>query len=323
MVEVILLQIPPPIREALWVCVANHCDHIVYAEHVLLHSLILLLLDLIQGPYHGIIIALVTECLFHVHQQVPHISLPSSSMRAHLLGYPRRLAKMWGHMLASSYCSRKVSTLNCQSVYITSTPGSVDLKIGISNLAGASCFFSLLPLWPLHLWWWPVVSLTVEYPSESGAPLSGEEGSKPPPPTTAHWDLGGLPHGCAAPVWEMSLALATSSTTEALLACWGALPTSWTEESDSPAFTTGILWTGFSAQPLSLQRLEAATAHHHASIRGKRLMVKWVRSTLKKPPPRGSGWHVWYPATSRDGPACHKRTNRQCPGCLLAHVPAL
>ena len=44
----------------------------MYVEHVLLHSLVLPLLDLTQSPYHGIIVALVTECLLHVHQQVPH-----------------------------------------------------------------------------------------------------------------------------------------------------------------------------------------------------------------------------------------------------------
>ena len=189
------------------------------------------------------------------------ISLPSSSVRAYLLGYPRRLAKMWGCMLASSYCSRKASTSKRQSVYITSAPGSVDLKISISNLTGTSCFFSLLPLWPLHLHRQPAVSLAVEYPSESGAPLSGEEGGKPPLPTTVHWDLGSLPCSHTAPVWEVSLASASSSTPEALLACCGTLPTSWPEESDSPAFMTGILWTGFSAWPLSLWQSEAATAH--------------------------------------------------------------
>ena len=72
MVEAILLQIPSPIRVALWVHMANHHDGIVYAEHVLLYGLILLLLDLIQGLYHGIVVALVTECLLHVHQQVLH-----------------------------------------------------------------------------------------------------------------------------------------------------------------------------------------------------------------------------------------------------------
>ena len=177
-------------------------------------------------------------------------------------------------MLASSYCSRKASTSNCQSVYITSAPGSVDLKISISNLAGTNHFFSLLPLQPLHLHQWPVVSLAVEYPSESGAPLSGEEGGEPPTPTTVHWDLGGHPCGHAAPVQVVSLALAISSTVEALPACWGALPTSCTKESDSPAFTTGILGTGFSAQLLSLQWSEAATARGHTSTRGRRLMVK-------------------------------------------------
>ena len=72
-------------------------------------------------------------------------------------------------------------------------PGLVDLKISISSLAGASCFLSLLPVWPLHLHQWPAVSLAVEYPSESGTPLSGEEGGKPPPSTVVHWILGSLP----------------------------------------------------------------------------------------------------------------------------------
>ena len=175
------------------------------------------------------------------------ISLPSSSVWAHLPGYPQRLVKMWGHMLASSYCSRKVSTSKRQSVYITSAPGLVDLKIGISNLMGASCFLSLLSLWPLHLCRHPAVSLTVEYPSESSAPLSREKGGKTPPPTVVHWDFGGLPGGCPAPIWVVSLASVTSSTPEALLTCCGALPTSWPEESDPLAATTGILWTGFSA----------------------------------------------------------------------------
>ena len=72
MVEAILLQIPPPIRKVFQVHVANHHNSIVYVEHVLLHSPILLLLDLIQCSYHGVIVALVTEHLLHVHQQVLH-----------------------------------------------------------------------------------------------------------------------------------------------------------------------------------------------------------------------------------------------------------
>ena len=72
MIEAILLQIPPQVREALWVRVAYHGNCLVYAEHVLLHHLIVPLLDLIQSPYHGIIVVLVAECLLHVLQQVPH-----------------------------------------------------------------------------------------------------------------------------------------------------------------------------------------------------------------------------------------------------------
>ena len=156
MVEAILLQILPPVREAHQVCVVYHHDRIMYTEHVLLYSLILPLLDLIQSPYHGIIVVLAPNvfsmCISRSHMEM---SLPSSSVQAYLPWYPRRLVKMWGHMLASSYCSRKASTLKCQSVYITSAPGSVNLKIGISNLTGTSRFLSLLPLWPLHLcWWW-------------------------------------------------------------------------------------------------------------------------------------------------------------------------
>ena len=208
------------------------------------------------------------------------ISLPSSSMWAHLPGYPQRLAKMWGCMLASSCCSRKASTSKCQSMYVTSAPGSVDLKIGISNLVGASHFLSLLPLQPLHLCQWSTVSLAVEYLSESSAPLSGKDGGKPPPPTVVHWNFGGLLHGITAPVWVVSLALVTSSTPEALPTCCGALPISWLKESDPLAATTGIIWTGFSTQPLSLQWSEAATDHCHTSIRGKRLMVKWAEHEI-------------------------------------------
>ena len=140
-------------------------------------------------------------------------------MWAHLPAYPWRLAKMWGHILASSYCSRKASTSKCQSMYVTSAPGSVNLKMGISNLVGASHFLSLLPLWPLCLCQWPTVSLAVEYPSDSGAPLSGEEGGEPPPPTVMHWDFGGLLHGHAALVWVASLASVLSPILEVLLSC--------------------------------------------------------------------------------------------------------
>ena len=60
------------IRKVLQVCVANYCNCIMYVEHVLLHCLVLFLLNLIQHPYHGIIVTFITKCLFHVHQQVLH-----------------------------------------------------------------------------------------------------------------------------------------------------------------------------------------------------------------------------------------------------------
>ena len=181
MIEVILLQIPPPVREALQVRSVYHCNCLMHAKHILLHRLIVPLLDLMQSPYHGNIVTLVAECLLHVHQQVPHREVFVLIQRVGPFArYPWRLAKMWGHILASSYCLRKASTLKCQSVYITSAPGSVDLKIGISNLMGASHFLSLLPLWPLCLHRQPVVSLAVEYPSESGTPCLGKRGVNPP-----------------------------------------------------------------------------------------------------------------------------------------------
>ena len=187
-------------------------------------------------------------------------------MWAHLLGYPQKLVEMCGHMLASSYCSRKASTSKRQSVYVTSAPGSVNLKISISNLVGTSRFFSLLPLRPLCLCRWPTVSLAVEYLSESGAPLSGEEGGKPPPPTVVHWNFGGLPRDHAAPVQEVSLASATSSAPEALLACCGALPTTWLEESDPPcSYNWNIMdWVLCpTSQPLAVGGSNRSPPHLH------------------------------------------------------------
>ena len=71
-------------------------------------------------------------------------------------------------MLDSSYWSNKASTSKCKSMYMTSTFGSMDLNTGISNLTGARCFFSFLPLLCLLM---PGISLAVKWPSES-TPLS-------------------------------------------------------------------------------------------------------------------------------------------------------
>ena len=51
---------------------ADYCDRIMYMEHVLLHCLILFLPNLIQCPYHGIVVVFVTKHLLHMHQQVLH-----------------------------------------------------------------------------------------------------------------------------------------------------------------------------------------------------------------------------------------------------------
>ena len=72
MVKVILLQILPPLRETVWVCLAYYSDHLMYVKHLFFHHLVISLLDLIQGPDHGIVVPLVAKCSFHVHQQVPH-----------------------------------------------------------------------------------------------------------------------------------------------------------------------------------------------------------------------------------------------------------
>ena len=227
-------------------------------------------------------------CISRSHTEM---SLPSSSMWAHLPGYPRRLVKMSGCTLVSSYCSRKASTSKHQSVYVTSAPGSVDLKISISNLAGASRFLSLLPLQPLCLCLQPPVSLAVEYPSESGTPLLGEEGGKPPPLTVVHWYFSGLPHSRTAPVWGGEPCLSPLSHpggSSVLLRC--TFP-SWLEESDSCAAPTGVLWAEFSARVLSLQWSEAATDCCHASIRGRRLMLKWAEHEIHSE--KASSMWVW------------------------------
>ena len=52
-----------------------------------------------------------------------------------------------------------------------------------------------------------------------------------------------------------------------------------------------ILWTGFSARPLSLWQSEAATDHRHASIRGRRLMAKWAECEIHSE--KASSMWVW------------------------------
>ena len=264
----------------------------MYTEHVLLHSLVLPLLDLIQSPYHGIIVALVTKCLLHVHQQVPHGDILALIQRAGpFAGVPTETGKDGG-----AHAGLIILLKKCVHIKVPEC---------VHHLGS---WISRLKDWHIQSHWCQLFPLPT--PSAAPAPTpaacsqvsirvqcpSGEEGGEPPPPTVVHWDFGGLPCSCAAPVWVVSLALVTSSTPVALLTCCGALPTSWLEESDPLAATTGILWTGFSAQPLSLQRSEAETDHHHASIRGRRLMAKWAEHEIHSE--KASSTWVWTACTA-------------------------
>ena len=175
-----------------------YCNRLVYEKHVFLHHLIIPLLDLIQSPYHGIVITLVAKGPLHVHQQVPHRDVFALVQCAGpFTRVPMKTGEDVGCILASSYCSRKASASKCQSVYVTSTHGSVDLKIGISNLAGANRFLSLLPL---RLCQWPAISLTASV-RVWHSPVWGGRGQTPSancsalglqwPPTWSHCSSAG------------------------------------------------------------------------------------------------------------------------------------
>ena len=224
---------------------------------------------------------LVTKCLLHVHQQVPHGDIFALIQHVGLFAtVPTEPGKDVG-------VHTGFIILLKEGIHIEVPERVHHLCLWIDQLkdwhiqsCGCQLFLLPTPLWSLCLSWWPTVSLAVEYSSESSAPQSGEEGGKPPLPTVVHWEFGGLTCSHAAQVWVVSLASVTSSTPDALPICCGALPTSWVKESDPLATTNGILWTGFSARPLSLWQLEAATDHRHASIRGRRLMVKWAEHEI-------------------------------------------
>ena len=240
MIEAILLQFLPPVWEVLRVCSAYHSDPLVNVEHVLLCHLIIPLLDLIQSPYHGIIVAFVAECPLHVHQQVPHRDVLAFIQH---VGPFTRVPTETGEDVGAH---TSLIILLEKGIH----PWISRFKDQQVQSHGHQLFPSLLPL---HLHQQPAVSLAVEYPSESGAPLSGEEGGDPPPLTVAHWDFGGLPCSCAAPVWGLSLVSVLSPIPEVLPSCGGMLPISWLEESDSWAAPKGVLRVGFSTRFLSLQ----------------------------------------------------------------------
>ena len=246
MVEAILLQILP-VWEVLWVHTSYHHNHIMYAKHVFLYSLILLLLDLTQSPYHGIIVVLVTECLLHVHQQVQHGDILA------LIQHVGPFARVPPETGEDVGAHAGLIILLEEGIHIKAPECVCHLGPWISRLKdrhiqshGHQPFplptpsAAPVPMLAAHSFTHSGVSIRVWCPSVQGG------GGKPPLPTVVYWDFGGLLHGCTAPVWVVSLASVTSSTPEALLTCCGALPTSWLEGSDPLAATTGVLWTGFS-----------------------------------------------------------------------------
>ena len=165
---------------------------------------------------------------------------------------------------------------NLHKAYITSAFGSVDLKIGMSKCTGARHFsFCLLLLQHLPLG----ASLTVEYPSESTPPLSGEDGGKFPGHSFAGQGLGGLPHGqlrsalvaCPHPV---------SSTGPVLLAVGGTLPTNDGLESDSLEARLGTGLPGYSACDHCLHLSDATITQHQPSASGIGFTVKYVEQEI-------------------------------------------
>ena len=247
MVEAILLQILPPVREALWVHAPYHHDCLMYVEHVLLHSLVIPLLDLIQSPYHGIIVMLITEGLLDVHQQVPHRDIFALvKLASPFAGVPMETGEDVG-------VHASLIILLEEGIHIEAPEHVCHLGPWISRLKDRHIQSRRSQPFPLPAPSvapapMPVacslihsgVSIRAWGPSVRGG------GDKPPPPTIVQWDIGGLLHSHAAPARVVSLASVTSSTLEALPICYGALPTSWLKESDSLTAATGILWMGFS-----------------------------------------------------------------------------
>ena len=248
MIEAILLQIPPLVREALWVCAAYHCNHLMYAKHVLLHHLVIPLLDLIQSPYHGIIIVLVAECPLHVHQQVPHRDVLALIQCAGPFAWvPTETGEGVGVHTSLIILLKKGIYIEAPECICHLQPQIGQLKDRHIQSCGCQPFPLLTPsvvsapMLAAHSLTCSGVSIRVWCP-----PVQGR-GGKTPPPTVAHWDFGGLPHGHVAPVHGVSLASVLSPILEVLPSCGCVLPASWLEESGSCAAPTGVLWAEFSA----------------------------------------------------------------------------
>ena len=284
MVEEILLQISPSAREALQVHAAYHHDRVMYVEHVLLHSLVLPLLDLIQSPYHGIIVTLVTECLLHVHQQVPHGDILALIQHVGpFAGVPTDTGKDVGvhagliilleegihievpervHHLGpwiSQLKDRHIQPRGCQPFLLPTpsvapapmpvacslTRSGVSIRVQCPSVQGGGGQTPSANCSALGLWW-PSVQLRCTC-------MGGEP------------SLGHLfhPRGSSDLLWEVRPPCSYNWN----IMDWVLCPT---------------------PQPLAV---EAATDHHHTSIRGNRLMVKWAEPEIHSE--KASSMWVW------------------------------
>ena len=281
MIEAVLLQVLPPVREALQVRVAYHGDHLVYAEHVLLHHLIVPLLDLIQSPYHGIIVMFVAECLPHVHQQVPHRDIftliqcvgpfaqvpmeTGEDVGVHTsliillkegiyIEVPERVHHL--HPWISRLKDRHIQSSGHQPFPLpTASAASVPMLVACSlTHSGVS----------IRVWCPPVWGRGGQTPSTDCSAL----GLWGPSAQLCCPHMGGEP--CLSH-------LAHPRGSSGLLRCTSHQLARGVRPRAAP---TGILWTEFSGRLLSLWQSEAATDHHHASIRGTRLMLKWAEHEI-------------------------------------------
>ena len=211
MIEAILLQIPPPVWEALRVHSAYHCNCLVYVKHILLHCLIIPLLDLIQSTYHGIIVALIAKCPLHVHQQVPHRDVLA------LIQHAGPFAQVLMETGEDVGAHTSLIVLLEEGIYIKAPERVCHLHPWIGRLKDwhiQSCRHQPFPL---------------PTPSVASAPMPAAHSLThsgvsirvwcPPPLAVVHWDFGSLLCSCAAPIQGVSLASVISPTPEALPAC--------------------------------------------------------------------------------------------------------
>ena len=220
MIEAILLQILPPVWEAVRVCSAYYRNRLMYAKHILLHRLIIPLLDLIQSPYHSIIVTLVAKCPLYVHQQVLHREVLALIQCAGPFTWvPTETGKDVGVHTSLIILLKK-------GIYIKAPEHVHHLCPWIGQLEDRHIQSRGHQPFPLPT---PSVA-SAPMPAARSLTCSGvsvrvwcspvwEEGGEPPPPTIVHWVFGGLPHGCTVPVWPASLASVFSRIPEVLPSC--------------------------------------------------------------------------------------------------------